>query len=157
MKTKVIAALTIATAAALPLAGIANACGGGDGDFAENYEFLTPSGNIVCDIYSDNSGASCEIREHTWVAPASTRGPNGRACDFSFGGLEFYVSQAKPANLGCYEGVSSFVGHGQTTLDYGQTFSRGAMTCGSEVSGVTCTDTATGHFFRVSREGYELG
>ena len=33
----------------------------------------------------------------------------------------------------------------------------GTMTCDSETSGVTCTDTSTGHFFRVSRESYQLG
>jgi hypothetical protein len=43
------------------------------------------------------------------------------------------------------------------TLDYGQTKSVGVMTCASEPSGVTCTDTSTGHFFRVSRDSYELG
>ena len=156
MKIKMIAALSIATAAALPFAAIANACGGG-GDFPTDDEFITPSGNVICSIYADNSGANCEIREHTWVAPLSTSGPYGRACDFSFGGLQFYVSQAKPAKLGCYEGASAFKGASPKTLDYGQTLSRGAITCDSEVSGVTCTDTATGHFFRVSRENYELG
>ena len=156
MKLKLIAALSIATAATLPLAAVANACGGG-GDLPADYEFVTPSGNIVCSIYADNTGVNCEVREHTWVAPASTIGPFGRACDFNFGGLEFYVSQAKPANLGCYEGAGKFNALGLKTLDYGQTYSRGAMTCDSELSGVTCTDTATGHFFRVSREDYELG
>ena len=156
MKIKMIAAASIATAAALPLAAIANACGGGD-DFPADSEFITPSGNIVCSIYADNSGASCEIREHAWVVPASAEGPGGRPCNLRFGGLQFYVSQAKPANLGCYEGASSFTAGGQTTLDYGQTLSRGKMTCASEVSGVTCTDTVTGHFFRVSRDDYELG
>jgi hypothetical protein len=118
---------------------------------------VTPSGNIICSIYADGSGANCEIREHTWVAPASTDGPFGRPCDFSFGGLEFYVSQAKPANLGCYEGVSNFDAPSPRSLGYGQTQSRGVITCDSEPFGVTCTDTATGHFFRVSRENYELG
>ena len=156
MKTKMIAALSIATVAALPLAATANACGGG-GDLPADYEFVTPSGNIACDMYSDNSGVNCEVREHTWVVPASTHGPYGRACDFTFGGLEFYVSQAKPADLGCYEGASKFRSPSLNTLDYGHTYSRGAITCDSEISGVTCTDTATGHFFRVSRENYELG
>ncbi|WP_164478720.1 hypothetical protein [Mycolicibacterium stellerae] len=151
-----IAALSIATAATLPLAAIANACGGG-GEIPEDNDFVTPSGNIVCSIYSDSSGVNCEVREHTWVMPASTTGPFGRACDFNFGGLEFYVSQAKPANLGCYEGASKFDAPGLKTLDYGQTYSRGAITCDSELAGVTCTDTTTGHFFRVSRESYELG
>ena len=120
-------------------------------------KFVTPSGNIVCSIYADDSGANCEVRDHTWVVPESTNGPFGRACDFTFGGLEFYVSQAKPANLGCYEGASKFDAPGLKTLDYGQTYSRGAITCESELLGVTCTDTSTGHFFRVSRETYELG
>ncbi len=124
MKIKMTAALLITTAASLPLAAVANACGGG-GDVPADYEFVTPSGNIVCDMYSDNSGANCEIREHTWVTPASTHGPYGRACDFSFGGLEFYVSQAKPAKLGCYEGASKFNAPDLETLDYGQTHSRG--------------------------------
>ena len=39
----------------------------------------------------------------------------------------------------------------------GQTKSVGLMTCASEPSGVTCTDTSSGHFFRVSRDSYELG
>ncbi len=156
MKITMIAALSIAAAAALPLAAIANACGGG-GEIPENHEFVTPSGNIVCSIYSDSSGANCEIREHTWVSPASTVGPFGRPCDFDFGGLQFYVSQSNPGRLGCYEGASSFKVPDLETLDYGQSYSHGAITCGSELSGVTCTDTATGHFFRVSRENYELG
>jgi hypothetical protein len=33
----------------------------------------------------------------------------------------------------------------------------GAITCDSEPAGVTCTDISTGHFFRVSRDSYQLG
>ncbi len=106
MRIKIIAALTAATAAALPFAAIAKACGGG-GEIPEVHEFVTPSGNIACSIYSDSSGVNCEVREHTWAMPASTTGPFGRACDLRFGGLEFYVSQAKLAKLGCYKGPAS--------------------------------------------------
>jgi hypothetical protein len=156
MKIKLIAAATIATAAALPLAAVANACGG-HGDVPVDSDFVSPSGNIACSIYSDGTGVNCELRDHTWVVPASVDGPYGRACDFSFGGLEFYVSKGKPANLGCYEGVSKFNEPGfDKTLDYGQTISSGKITCGSAPSGVTCTDTETGHFFRVARESYQL-
>jgi hypothetical protein len=156
MKTTLVAAFSIATVATLPLAAVANACGGG-GDIPQNLEWVTPSGNIVCSVYSDGSGANCENRDHDWAIPASTDGPGGRPCDFTFGGLEFYVSKGKPAMLGCYEGASSLDRPGLKTLDYGQSHSHGDVTCTSEVSGVTCTDTATGHFFRVSRETYELG
>ena len=156
MKIRMIAALSIATAAALPLAAVANACGG-HGDVPTGYDFVSPSGNIACSIYADGSGANCEVQDHTWVAPASTIGPFGRPCDFNFGGLQIYVSQGKPANLGCYEGVGKFNRPTEQILDYGQNYSRGAITCESVPSGVTCTDAATGHFFRISRESYELG
>ena len=43
------------------------------------------------------------------------------------------------------------------TLDYGQTRCLGPITCDSEPTGMTCTDTSTGHFLRVSRESYQLG
>jgi hypothetical protein len=42
-------------------------------------------------------------------------------------------------------------------LGYGQTRSLGAITCDSETSGITCTDTSSGQFFRVSRDSYQLG
>jgi hypothetical protein len=43
------------------------------------------------------------------------------------------------------------------TLEYGQTRSAGTITCDSEPSGMTCTDSTAGHFFRVSGESYQLG
>ena len=43
------------------------------------------------------------------------------------------------------------------TLAYGQTHTVGTITCASGPSGVTCTDSSTGHFFQVSREAYTLG
>ncbi len=94
MKIKIVVALSIATAAALPLSAAANACGGGEAP--PDDEFVTPSGNIICDIYSDGSGVGCEIRDRTWVVPASINGPFGRECNLEFGGLEFYVSGASP-------------------------------------------------------------
>jgi hypothetical protein len=156
MKIRMIAALSIATAAALPLAAVANACGGG-GEIPEDHEFASPSGNIICNIYADGAGALCQVREHTWVMPASTDGPFGRPCNFNFGGLEFYVSKGESGKLGCFEGLSDFKRPLPKTLDYGQSETHGVITCVSDISGVTCTDTATGHFFRVSRENYELG
>ena len=47
--------------------------------------------------------------------------------------------------------------YGASTLDYGKTYFAGGMSCDSEPAGVTCTDGSTGHFFRVSRESYEVG
>ena len=46
---------------------------------------------------------------------------------------------------------------GMPTLDYGRKRSAGPITCESQPAGVTCTDSGTGHFFRMSRETLELG
>jgi hypothetical protein len=43
------------------------------------------------------------------------------------------------------------------TLAYGQTGSLGVITCTSEPFGITCTNTATSHFFRLSNESYDVG
>jgi hypothetical protein len=53
-------------------------------------------------------------------------------------------------------GDTNFV-PGLPILPYGQMRSAGPITCNSEASGVTCTDRSTGHFFRLSRESYQLG
>jgi hypothetical protein len=49
------------------------------------------------------------------------------------------------------------VGDGSPMLDSAQAPYAGAIACRSEQSAMKCTDTSTGHFFRVSRESYELG
>lgn len=112
--------------------------------------FQTPSGNIMCWI-ADNA-ATCRIVDYTYSAQQqdcpSPGGPNG-----------FWLKEGMPAVLECsdnppgtYTGLRAHV-----TLDYGQTKAVDVMTCASEPSGVTCTDTSSGHFFRVSRDSYELG
>jgi hypothetical protein len=143
MKTTFIAALSIATAAtALPLAAIAHADNGG-------YAFQSPSGNIVCK--GDASLAMCQIHDRTYVAPPVSR------CEA--GGTDpntFQLDPGKPADFAC-DYASIYFGPPLQALGYGQTQSAGSITCDSEPSGVTCTDSSTGHFFRVSRDSYQLG
>jgi len=139
MKIKMIAALSIATAAALPLAATAHALA--------TPSFQTPSGNIMCWV-GDNF-ASCDIIDHTYAPPP---GHCALAANFDF--RNFMLQKGTPPELRCSrpEDLPTAM-----TLDYGQTYSVGVMTCHSETSGVTCTDSSTGHFFRVSRESYQLG
>jgi hypothetical protein len=112
--------------------------------------FQTPSGNIMC--WVDDNAAACRIVDYTYSAQQqdcpSPGGPNG-----------FWLNDGAPAVLKCsndppgtYAGLRTSV-----MLDYGQTRTVGVMTCAGEPSGVTCTDTSTGHFFRVSRDSYQLG
>jgi hypothetical protein len=149
-----IAALSIATAAtALPLAAIAHA--------DDNYQqFASPSGNIRCILNGQDSPAPialCQIGEHTYAAPpGSTRdgGPCESGTDL---GRDFRLDQGKPAHLTCtYSALGSGFGPWPTLGD-GQTRSLGAITCDSETSGITCTDTSSGRFFRISRDSYQLG
>ena len=52
--------------------------------------------------------------------------------------------------------TDSLMGSGYPTLQYGQTQSLNPISCASELSGIACTDNSTGHYFRLSRDNYEL-
>jgi hypothetical protein len=113
-------------------------------------------GNIRCSLARDIDGQpTCEIRDHTWVAPVESI--TGKPCDFHEGGLSFVLEPGKAASVDCYSGASNFVASDFPTLGYGQTQSLDTITCDSEPSGVTCTDSSTGHFFRLLRDSYQLG
>ncbi len=154
MKITMIAALSIATAAtALPLAATANA--------DNNYQqFASPSGTIRCILDGQDDPAPiamCQIGGHTYVAPRGSTSDGGPCESGSDLGRDFRLDQGKPAHLTCtYSALGSGFGP-WPTLDYGQTRSLGALTCDSEPAGMTCTDTSSGHFFRVSRDSYQLG
>jgi hypothetical protein len=112
--------------------------------------FRSPSGNINCTLSTPGNeiAARCEVVDHTWTASPPSD------CHLNYGD-RFYLTQAGGAVVGCYGqefGPGPF-----STLDYGQTRSFGTITCDSEYTGMTCTDGSTGHFFRVSRDTYELG
>jgi len=146
MKITMHALIATATAAAtIGLAATAHA--------DEIYDFLSPSGNIVCFVstsFDGTNGAECEIRDYTYVAP-----PKPPGCQLGGWGDRFSLKQGSAPVVHCH-GDTNFV-HGLPILPYGQMRSAGPITCNSEASGVTCTDRSTGHFFRLSRESYQLG
>lgn len=162
--TKLALIATATAAAAIAIPATANAhVNSGPTPFV-SYTFQSPSGNIACEYQQGFDGddtrgyVSCEVRDHTWVAPAATcTGPYNDAerAQNMIGGDEFPLTEGKPALLSCYWGFGPLSYPHKSTLDYGQTLSVGTITCDSEPSGVTCTDASTGHFFRVSRESYE--
>jgi hypothetical protein len=139
---------TIATAS-IGLAGSAHA-----NPFSE--QFQSPSGDISCNLVSapptDRLGfgknfVQCDIVDQSWVPPQPP--PAGRA--------------DATATLVLARGQAPIVGYSPGTLaaadpvNYDRPLSAGAITCSPEQSAMRCTDTSTGHFFRVSRESYELG
>jgi hypothetical protein len=112
--------------------------------------FRSPSGNINCTLSTPGNeiAARCEVVDHTWTAPPPSD------CHLNYGD-RFYLTQAGGAVVGCYGqefGPGPF-----PTLGYGQSRTFGTITCASEYTGMTCTDGSTGHYFRVSRDTYELG
>jgi hypothetical protein len=112
--------------------------------------FASPSGNINCSLSTPGgqTQARCEVVDHTWQAQS---GPPD--CHQNWGS-RLYLTQGGDATLGCYGQDFPPVSE---TLDYGQSRSFGTLTCDSETTGITCTDTSTGHYFRAARDSYELG
>jgi hypothetical protein len=154
IKTTTIALIATATAAAtITLPATAHA--------DNNYQkFASSSGHIRCILNAQDSPAPiamCQIGDHTYVAQPGTDehgGPCPSGTDF---GRDFRLDQGQPAYLTCtYSALGSGFGP-WPALDYGQTRSLGTITCDSEPAGVTCTDSSTGHFFRVSSDSYQLG
>jgi uncharacterized protein DUF6636 len=112
--------------------------------------FQSPSGNIRCAMFSYDGQDSvrCDIAHHGWTAPP--RSPN---CQLDWGS-RFKLEQGGAAVFDCYaQGLPA----PEQTLGYGEARTVGAITCTSEPSGMTCADSSTFHYFRVSRETYELG
>jgi hypothetical protein len=119
-------------------------------------QFQSPSGDISCNLVNypptdthsfAKNFAQCDIVNQSWVPPQPP--PPGRADATATIVLmrgQFPIVGYSPGALAASDPVS-----------YDQPVSGGAIFCRSEQSAVKCTDTSTGHFFRVSRESYELG
>ena len=151
MNIRMSLAVSIATAATtVGFAGTAHA------DPRGVNAFQSPSGNIACSLgiasqgpIEGKSSVGCDIGDYTWAPPYDCGGPLGVAD-------AFLLEQGRPPRIICDVGKKE-LGPGLATLDYGQTRSAGVITCDSEPSGMTCTDTSTGHLFHVSRDSYQLG
>jgi hypothetical protein len=114
------------------------------------YQFQSPSEDIACstDTHGDGTGsATCEVAGDSAGPPLPCPLPPTSH-------VHFELDQGHAPDTGC--GYTLFV-PGLSILDYGQTRSAGAITCDSEPSGMTCTDSGTTHFFHVSHESYQLG
>jgi hypothetical protein len=157
MRATKLALITVATsAAAVALAATAHA------EPSSMYQFLSPSGNIGCHMDGRDDGTAyawCRLQDQTWVEPQSgdcavgnVPGSIGKPAPY------LQLSQGNPPCLGFVMSQLFFSGpDAPPTLEYGQTHTVGTITCGSEPSGVMCTDSSTGQFFRVSRDSYQLG
>ena len=136
----------------------------------DNYRrFQSPSGDILCVMqrnhdtndqanYGKGEG-TCQVQYPTYASPP----PQYVAVDGSLSacyllgwGSQFSLPQGSPPHLDCVGGDLMYPPQ-LPTLEYGQATSLGAITCASEPSAITCADTSSGRFFRVSRDSYQLG
>jgi hypothetical protein len=141
----VVAAAPLA-AAAIAIPATANA--------STDFNFHSPSANIFCDMHKADDGKSqvtCITTDHDWLAPARSADctPDQHWGD----ALSLYQGES---GFQCYTRLPDDPTAGQT-LHYGDTLANGTITCKSEPAGMSCTDVATGHFFRIARESYQLG
>jgi hypothetical protein len=130
--------------------------------------FVTPSGQIVCELLA--SGARCDYfaQDKTWDAPEPAN------CDLNWG-WSLYVDRA--AGTSCVgdtivttaalssgfdtwrkpdDPTVDWNGVALAALPYGSTLLVDPFRCDSAPTGVTCQNQTTGHGFFMSRESYRF-
>jgi len=126
---------------------------------SHSFTFQSPSGDIVCQLSTRSDsvgGVFCDIGAYT--AP-----PYAPQCDHDYQvlGYRFSLDEGGAPVSHCQDDTiipgSRPDNRGLATLGYGKTASAGTITCDSEPTGMTCTDTSTSHFFRVSSDTYQMG
>ncbi len=141
MKAKRLAATLVAVTFAAGPAAVAH---------ADPFEqFQSPSGDVTCVMAAfggDAPRASCGVAEPSYVMP-----PRPRSCVGAFGD-QIDLVQGSPPAMVCHTDTTR--GIGLPTLPVGETRSVAALSCTSEAAAITCTDSSTGHFFRISRTSY---
>jgi hypothetical protein len=92
--------------------------------------------------------ARCDIGKRSWKPP-----PKPASCPLDYGqGLG--VGRSGSGYLVC-AGDTALNPHG-VALRYGTSSRVSPITCMSATSGITCTNTATGHGFFISRQSYRI-
>lgn len=130
--------------------------------------FSSPSGRIGCYLASDGVRCDYLLDDKLWTAPR----PAG--CDLDWGDSLGVSTTAGSVCHGDTVGgsamlgtdlttwwrqgdpVASTYGNQQAALPYGSSLRLTPFECASATTGVTCTNTSTGHGFFVSRESYSI-
>jgi hypothetical protein len=130
---------------------------------ASRIQFLSPSGNVGCQLGTAREGSAyawCKVNEHSWSAPQADVCPraNVPGAIGEPGGENLQLAAGQAPCFGFVMSQLFFDGqYAPPAVDYGARRSVGSITCSVELAGVTCSDSKTGKFFRVSRDSYQLG
>ncbi|KQY02938.1 hypothetical protein ASD37_25665 [Mycobacterium sp. Root135] len=96
------------------------------------------------------TGAACDIRTYHYLVPPE---PNPIGCQLY--GDRLQLDAGGPGSLACH--ADSLLAQPLRTQAYDRPVSLGQITCEiSEQAGVTCRDTVTSHFFRLSQQSYDV-
>jgi hypothetical protein len=148
--------MTVITVVLMAVASVTATIGlAGPAQADDEIDFRSPSGDIVCTMGHDtkdparygNGVVACQVLNHTYPQPP--------LADCPVAGREYDLEQGTPPSLGCQGGL--IVDPLPPKSDYGQSWSVGTITCDLAPPGVTCTDSSTGHFLRLSRDSYQMG
>jgi len=130
--------------------------------------FVTPSGQIVCELLA--SGARCDYfaQDKAWDAPEPAN------CDLNWGWSLYVDRTAGTSCVGDTIVTTAALNSGFDTwrkpadptvdwngialaaLPYGSTLLVDTFRCDSATTGVTCQNQSTGHGFFMSREAYRF-
>jgi hypothetical protein len=116
------------------------------------FQFQSPTGNIHCVMvggqFGETPGARCDLVELTPTYAENT------GCDGNWGDAFFVGLEGKAVPV-CYSDSDSVVDRDSPILQYGETMTKGIMSCRSQKTGVTCTN-GQGHGFTVSKAAQRL-
>lgn len=107
--------------------------------------FSSPSGNVGCVL--DVDYVRCDISERDWAPPARPAD-----CEFDYG-QGIALSPGGPVEFVCAGDTTL---GGAATLDYGQTITRGSLSCTSTERAMSCRNTDSGTGFSISRQVYQV-
>lgn len=113
-----------------------------------HWRFQSKSGNIACDLdgSSGEGVAVCEVRDHTYKPEVKPNCSPGLVNNFS-------LRQGRTIVVNCY--ADSVLQGALPVQEYGHPLTTGSITCVlDEMTGVTCKDATTGHFFQAARQSY---
>jgi hypothetical protein len=111
--------------------------------------FHSPSGNIHCLIATEEGSdiAECQILHFSYTPP-----PRPASCSSGDYGDVVALNPREAAFWFCGRGPIS----SGTVLPYGHKFQLGTVVCDSEKNDMMCSESPSGHFFVLSRDGYQL-
>jgi hypothetical protein len=160
LQTRTFATMLTTAAAITPsVSAIAHA------DPSTTYNITSPTGDVACwldeaqiradDVYGQ---AECIATQHTWAPPPLPPNCPDPHEPVFFLSARPQIGPGRPGGMvQCHENSNFVPPPGSVPLEYGRSLTVGAITCDSQPSGITCTDTSSGHFFRVSRDSYDFG